>query len=63
MGGSNKKTEGLKLKNGVNIVIGTPGRLLDHLTNTKGFLYKNLKMLIIDETDQILKKGFEEEMN
>ena len=41
----------------------TPGRLLDHLENTKGFVFHNLQMLIIDEGDAILKIGFEEEMN
>ena len=30
--------------------------------NTKGFLYKNLQCLIIDEADRILEIGFEEEM-
>ena len=40
----------------------TPGRLLDHLQNTKDFLYKNLQCLIIDEADRILDVGFEEEM-
>ncbi|KAK4434987.1 DEAD-box ATP-dependent RNA helicase 27 [Sesamum alatum] len=40
----------------------TPGRLLDHLQNTKGFIYKNLKCLIIDEADRILEANFEEEM-
>ena len=41
----------------------TPGRLLDHLENTQGFVFHNLQMLIIDEADAILKIGFEEEMN
>lgn len=40
----------------------TPGRLLDHLQNTQGFVYKNLECLIIDEADRILKDGFEQEM-
>lgn len=31
IGGSNRKFEQIKLRNGVNIVIATPGRLLDHL--------------------------------
>lgn len=47
---------------GVNILVCTPGRLLDHLQNTKEFLYKNLQCLIIDEADRILDIGFEEEM-
>jgi len=45
------------------MLVGTPGRLLDHLENTSGFVYHNLQMLIIDEADAILKIGFEEEMN
>jgi len=55
--------EALKLIKGVNVVIATPGRLLDHLQTTNGFLYKNLMSLIIDEADAILKIGFEQDMN
>ena len=45
------------------MLVATPGRLLDHLENTNGFVFHNLQMLIIDEADAILKIGFEEEMN
>jgi len=62
MGGANRNAEAKKLDEGVNILVATPGRLLDHLQNTKGFLYKNLQCLIIDEADRILDVGFEEEM-
>lgn len=55
IGGSNRKFEQIKLRNGVNIIIATPGRLLDHLQNTEDFNFKNLQTLIIDEADQILK--------
>lgn len=41
----------------------TPGRLLDHMQNTQGFLFHNISMVVIDEADAILKVGFEEEMN
>ncbi|CAO3664515.1 unnamed protein product [Rhizopus stolonifer] len=51
-----------KLLKGVNLIVATPGRLLDHLQNTRGFVYKNLKALIIDEADRILEIGFEDEM-
>jgi ATP-dependent RNA helicase DDX18/HAS1 len=51
------------LKKGVNLLVATPGRLLDHMENTQGFLFHNIKMVIIDEADAILKIGFEEEMN
>lgn len=62
MGGTNRQAEAQKLEKGVNILIATPGRLLDHLQNTAQFLYKNLQCLIIDEADRILDIGFEEEM-
>jgi ATP-dependent RNA helicase DDX18/HAS1 len=63
MGGANRKQEAQKLMKGANTVISTPGRLLDHLMNTKGFIYSNLIHLVIDEADRILQIGFEEDMN
>ncbi|EJD55490.1 DEAD-domain-containing protein [Auricularia subglabra TFB-10046 SS5] len=62
MGGANKKAEAEKLEKGVNLVIATPGRLMDHLQDTKGFVFRNLKALVIDEADRILEVGFEEQM-
>ncbi|XP_074033505.1 probable ATP-dependent RNA helicase pitchoune [Leptinotarsa decemlineata] len=62
MGGTARQTEAQKLSKGINILVATPGRLLDHLQNTPDFLYKNLQCLIIDEADRILEVGFEEEM-
>jgi len=80
MGGANRRAEADKLVKGVNLIVATPGRLLDHLEvgpgvqvlftiaypsplqNTKGFVFRNLKALIIDEADRILEIGFEEEM-
>lgn len=63
IGGANRRAEAERLSKGVNILIATPGRLLDHLQNTKGFVFRNLQMLIIDEADRILEQGFEEEMH
>ncbi|XP_076655057.1 putative ATP-dependent RNA helicase pitchoune [Halictus rubicundus] len=62
MGGANRQTEAQKLSKGVNIVVATPGRLLDHLQNTPDFLFKNLQCVVIDEADRILDIGFEEEL-
>ncbi|KAL7791385.1 P-loop containing nucleoside triphosphate hydrolase protein [Trichoderma ceciliae] len=61
IGGANRRAEVDKLTKGVNLLIATPGRLLDHLLNTQ-FVFKNLKSLIIDEADRILEVGFEDEM-
>ncbi|KAL8927018.1 MAG: hypothetical protein Q9208_002563 [Pyrenodesmia sp. 3 TL-2023] len=62
IGGANRRAEAEKLAKGVNLVIATPGRLLDHLQNTSGFVYRNIKALVIDEADRILEVGFEDEM-
>ena len=62
MGGANRRIEADKLCRGVNLLIATPGRLLDHLHSTDGFLFHNLKCLVIDEADRIMEIGFEEEM-
>lgn len=62
MGGANRRGETDRLLKGVNLLIATPGRLLDHLQNTRGFVFKNLQCLIVDEADRILEIGFEEEM-
>ncbi len=56
------RAEAEKLVKGVNLLVATPGRLLDHIQNTPGFVFKNLKCLIIDEADRILQIGFEEDM-
>jgi hypothetical protein len=42
---------------GVNILVATPGRLLDHLANTQGFNFQRLQILVIDEADRILDQG------
>ena len=62
IGGANRSAEAEKLAKGLNLIIATPGRLLDHLQNTPGFVYKNIKILVLDEADRILEVGFEDEM-
>jgi len=44
------------------LLVATPGRLLDHLQNTSGFIYRNLLMFVIDEADRLLEQGFEEDL-
>merc|ERR1712002_1290662 len=62
MGGADRKTEAAKLSKGVNLLVATPGRLLDHMQNCADFMFKNVQCLVIDEADRILDIGFEEEM-
>lgn len=49
------------LKDGAHVVVGTPGRLIDHLE--RGTLkLKDLKMLILDEADEMISMGFKEDL-
>ncbi|RDY29212.1 ATP-dependent helicase [Romboutsia weinsteinii] len=49
------------LKGGVQVVIGTPGRVIDHI-NRKTIKMNNVKMLILDEADEMLDMGFREDI-
>ena len=62
IGGANRRVEAEKLVKGVNLLVATPGRLLDHMQNTKGFAFGSLKVFCMDEADRMLDIGFEEEM-
>ncbi|WVZ60900.1 hypothetical protein U9M48_010860 [Paspalum notatum var. saurae] len=62
IGGNNRRSEVDQLLKGVNLLVATPGRLLDHLQNTKSFIYKSLKCLVIDGVDCMFELNFEEDM-
>lgn len=60
-GGQGYGTQLSALRRGVNIVVGTPGRIMDHLD--KGTLdLSDLKFLVLDEADEMLKMGFAEDV-
>lgn len=63
MGGEKKKSEKARLRKGLSIVIGTPGRLMDHLEHTESFSLANASWLVIDEADRMLELGFEESIS
>jgi len=63
VGGMEMMTQSLTLAKKPHVVIATPGRLVDHLENTKGFNLKSLKFLIMDEADRILNMDFETEVD
>ncbi|KAI1718347.1 DEAD/DEAH box helicase domain-containing protein [Ditylenchus destructor] len=62
IGGTNVEYERKRLAP-VNIVICTPGRLLQHMDENENFSSDNLLMLIIDEADRILDMGFKREVD
>ncbi|CAZ86421.1 unnamed protein product [Tuber melanosporum] len=53
--GSNIRPEVERLANGVNILIATPRRLLEHLSTTSAFVIRNLKNLVVDDAERIAK--------
>lgn len=56
-GGQDYRPQLKKLREGAHIVVGTPGRILDHLD--RGTLQlKNLKTFVLDEADEMLRMGF-----
>lgn len=61
-GGENAYTQILQLKKGVQIVVGTPGRVLD-LIKRKKLLIGKINWLVIDEADEILDMGFKEDLD
>ncbi|KAJ3372278.1 ATP-dependent RNA helicase dbp4 [Allomyces arbusculus] len=62
IGGKDVKTEKDRL-NRMNILIATPGRLLQHMDETPGFDADHLQLLVLDEADRILDMGFEKSVN
>ena len=60
-GGEAVRTQATKLQKGAQIVVGTPGRVMDMLE--RGFLhFKNIKMVVLDEVDRMLDIGFREDI-
>ncbi|BAT03043.1 Os07g0660000, partial [Oryza sativa Japonica Group] len=59
IGGIPRTSQTISLAKRPHVVVGTPGRLLDHLTNTKGFSFNKLKYLVLDEADDLLKVDFQ----
>ncbi|EDV99099.1 probable ATP-dependent RNA helicase DDX47 [Drosophila grimshawi] len=63
VGGMDMVAQGLQLAKKPHIIIATPGRLVDHLENLKGFNLKAIKYLVMDEADRILNMDFEVELD
>ncbi|QLL33391.1 hypothetical protein HG536_0E03020 [Torulaspora globosa] len=58
VGGMNMMDQARDLMRKPHIIIATPGRLMDHLENTKGFSLRKLKFLVMDEADRLLDMEF-----
>ena len=61
-GGVNQNPQVTKIKQGVDILIATPGRLLD-LENQRALSLRNVEVLVLDEADRMLDMGFQRDIN
>ena len=52
-----------ELRSRPDVVVATPGRLLDHITNSQGVDFDDLEFLVLDEADRLLDLGFQEEVH
>ncbi|MEK9162920.1 MAG: DEAD/DEAH box helicase, partial [Chloroflexota bacterium] len=60
-GGDSIQKQLRRLKSGIHIVVGTPGRIMDHLR--RGTLdFSSVKMVVLDEADEMLRMGFIEDV-
>lgn len=62
VGGLDVKAQEAVLRRNPDIVIATPGRLIDHLKNTPTFSLDSIEVLILDEADRMLDEYFAEQM-
>jgi len=61
IGGKSVGEDIRKLESGVHVVSGTPGRVFD-MIQRKSLRTRNIKMLVLDEADEMLNKGFKEQI-
>ena len=61
-GGVNQKPQVSILRKGIDVLIATPGRLLD-LHNQRALSLSNVKILVLDEADRMLDMGFQRDIN
>ncbi len=60
-GGASMEKQIMELKRGANIVIGTPGRVMDHIRR-RTLKLDNIRTVILDEADEMLNMGFREDI-
>jgi len=63
VGGLDMVTQGMALAKRPHVVVASPGRLVDHLENTKGFHLRTIKYLVMDEADRLLSMDFDEALD
>merc|ERR1712055_477183 len=61
IGGTNVREDMHRLQSGVHVVVGTPGRVFD-MINRRALNTRNIKMFVLDEADEMLSRGFKDQI-
>jgi ATP-dependent RNA helicase DDX27 len=61
-GSKNLNAQMAELRARPQVVVATPGRLLDHVTNSAGVSLEDIEFLVLDEADRLLDLGFQDEV-
>lgn len=61
-GGQKRKAEKARLRKGLSILVGTPGRINDHLRHTHSLNFGKTGCLVLDEADRLLDMGYEKDV-
>jgi ATP-dependent RNA helicase DDX27 len=62
IGGLSVKSQEVALRSRPDVIIATPGRLIDHIHNSHSFTLDTLDILVLDEADRMLSDGFSDEL-
>lgn len=62
LGGLSVKSQEVALRTRPDVLIATPGRLIDHIHNSPSFTLDTLDILVLDEADRMLSDGFADEL-
>ena len=62
VGGLSSQVQAATLRGRPEVVVATPGRMIDHLHNTQSVGLEDLQVLVLDEADRLLEMGFQEEL-
>ncbi|KAH8922403.1 DEAD-domain-containing protein [Atractiella rhizophila] len=62
VGGLSLSVQAAALKQKPEVVVSTPGRLIDHMRNSAGFEIEEIEILVIDEADRMMEEGFKDEL-
>lgn len=63
VGGLSLKIQEAELRLRPDVIIATPGRFIDHMTNSASFTVDSVEILVLDEADRMLEDGFANELN